>query len=769
MELVRHGGCVIRSLTGLTAVVCLAVFESGVFADDVPGLRRLSSGRQPVADAPLAPGRDSTTEAASPRRSMDPHFNPLPRSIRPMSGTENDLRDVPAQRPPRPALNLQSELPPPVPGIEAPLPLPAAAAGRTSEIGGGERLKLIEFRQMPLVDAMQAFADQADVNIVVSPEAAKTEVSVYLKNVTARQALDAITKAHGLYYKIDEQSGIVRISTTKEYRQTLADFQDEQTEVFTLLYPNPYVVALAIRNTFGDRVRLGIGDQQTDQEQFLDLTQRLQRFDLIDTRNQGLGTFQNNQALNGQGGFGNQFGLGGRGQFGAGGRGQFGNQFGLGGQFGQLGNQFGGFGNQFGNQGQQANPANDTDRKPLENLSPEDIFLIEQARQAGEAAEGLSGLLERNRATIYVSVIRRNNQLIVRTGDELIMRQIKDLVSRLDVPTPLVLLEVKVLNVSLFDGFHSVFDYQLTDGSKNAATFNSGLFSGIPAQTATNVALASSGFVGPTVVGTGIAASAGDLTFQYVSDSFRARMQLLEDKNRVTVMTSPLLLTANNEVSRIFIGETRPITTGFNAAQTVAQQGAVVTASATAQTEQRDIGQSLLITPSINADRTVTLRIVQETSRLGMPANILAPDEDGALVNRPVDTVQRSTVSGTLIAKDGLTVAIGGLISDEVRDSRAEVPVLGKVPVLGFFFRRQGTGRGRTETIIMVRPYVFNTPSESAALSQQLIPELSIHPKATDVSGTLNTFLPHETLRPNPPLNECENIFRFHSVEPRSY
>ena len=651
-------------------------------------------------------------------------------------------------------------------------------------IGDGQPLKLIEFRSVPLVDAMQTFADQAGINIVASPDASKIEISVYLKNVTAKQALDAITKAHGLYYKVDDASRIVRISTTKEYRQTLADFQDEQTEVFTLLYPNPYVVALAIRNTFGDRVRLGMGDMQSDQDQFQDLTQRLQRFDLIESRNQGLGTFQNNQNGGGQNGLNNQLGIGGRGNQ-LGGIGGRGNQFSSSGQFGnQSGGQFGGgFGNQFGG-GQQTNPANDMDRKPLENLSPEEIFAIEQARQNGTASESLSGLLERNRASIYVSVIRRNNQLVVRTGDELMMCQIKDLVLKLDVPTPLVLLEVKVLRVDLFDGFHSVFDYQLTDGSKNAGTFSQGDFLGIPAKSAANIAVAGSTFGAGSP---GLAASAGDLTFQYVNESFRARMQLLENKNRVTVVTSPILLTANNEVSRIFVGDTVPVTTSSNSASVTQPNGGnnggngAVTSNAPT-TELQDIGQALLITPNINADRTVTLRIAQEQSELRLNGGkILVPtvvtqtnllgvaSNSVTFTNQTIDTVQRRQITGTIVAKDGLAVAIGGLISESAQDNRDEVPVLGKVPVLGFFFRRQGSGRGRTELIVMVRPYVFNTPSESAALSQQLIPELSIHPKAMDPSGTLNTFLPHEVIRPNPPTNECENIFRFHSVEPKSY
>ena len=84
-----------------------------------------------------------------------------------------------------------------------------------------------------------------------------------------------------------------------------------------------------------------------------------------------------------------------------------------------------------------------------------------------------------------------------------------------------------------------------------------------------------------------------------------------------------------------------------------------------------------------------------------------------------MDTVQTQVVTGTVVAKDGLTVALGGLITEGVADSRAEVPVIGKLPVIGFFFRRQVTIRSRTELVVLIRPYVFNTPSESAALERR--------------------------------------------------
>ena len=181
------------------------------------------------------------------------------------------------------------------------------------------------------------------------------------------------------------------------------------------------------------------------------------------------------------------------------------------------------------------------------------------------------------------------------------------------------------------------------------------------------------------------------------------------------------------------------------------------------------MGTDLLITPNINADRTVTLRILQEVSNIIKGgADVYLPTNNG-FTQSPIDIVNSQSVSGTVVGMDGLTVAIGGLIQENLTDSRAEVPILGKLPIIGFFFRQQNTARSRTELIILIRPYVFSTPCESAATNCKLIQELSIHPKAVNPNGGLNSFLPHEVLRANPPVTECQKIFRFHSLEPKTY
>lgn len=651
------------------------------------------------------------------------------------------------------------------PGVED-LPGPPAVPGQ-----GPSLLELVEFRQVPLRDALRLFSEQTGLNVVASQNAGDTIVSTFLRSVTPMAALETLTKTHGLFYRQDPRTGIISIYTRDEFNESLASFQEEEIRVFTLLYPNAMDAAQAIADIFGDRVILGLGGNAS--QTFTELTERFDRFDLIDGRSQGLGLFGGGGGFGGGGFGGGGFGGGGFGGGGFGGGG-FGGRGGFGGVGGIGGGGFGGArrsdllrNSRTGRQAIDTIAEAEAETIPLENLTPEQIQALANVQRGEAEQEIIDNLIRRSQASIYVTVISRQNQLVVRTSDPRTMEQIVALIAQLDIPTPLVLLEVKILEVDLSDGFNSAFDYQFSDGSTVAGGFTSG---DILPPDSDALAGAARRFASLTPAGTGL--REGDLLFQVVSESFRFRMQLLESKNRVTQLATPLLLTANNEVSRLFVGEEVPLNRSFSGPQPITDGGVIggaAFAAGSTAIEFRPVGTTLLITPSINADRSVTLRILQETSNIVQNgATVLVPTDTG-FAPQDVDIVRSRTVSGTIVAKDGLSVAIGGLIDEAAQDNRSGVPVIGKLPVVGFFFRRQDTRRTRSELIVVIRPYVFNTPTESAHLSKCLLEQVSLHPNAPDPRGTLDTFAPHEVVRPNPPLNPLQTIFRFHSLEPKVY
>jgi general secretion pathway protein D len=699
------------------------------------------------------------------------------------------LLSLSAQEPPRPDANgaqpakqifaQEPAAEPPVPVLPPPREmgtLESAAAEDTSP-----PLQLVDFRDLSMDDAMRLLSQQSGLKIVVSPAAGKVRVSLFLANVKPLVAIAALTQTYGMIYSRNPGTGIIRIYTSKEYQSDLGSFREEDTKVFTLLYPNAADAGQAIRDIFGDRVRLGQGT--ADDRILLDLQRRFNRFDIVDERSLGLGLTALSSGFGGGG-------VGGVGGFGAGGG------VGAGGGFGAGGGRGGSFGggtftqplsnlNQQVTSQQQIQQENRQLNEFFQNLSPAERQAIENAigtmggkDNAGDRSKLLE-LLHRQPANIYVTVIGRNNQLIVRTSDPITMAHICSLIEQIDVPTPVVLLEVKVLQINLADDFNSMFDFQFTDGHLVAGGFsptpppNAPLVNGNilpPGADALSTAARRFAEIAPGPIPT---IPANNLLFQVVSSNFRWRMQLLESKNRVTELATPLLMTANNEVSTIFSGQSIPITVGFSPSQVVPSGVATATTVApTPITQLEPIGTTLLITPNINADRTVTLRLVEENSSVVKNGGTIpVPSADGTVVNQvQVDIVSSQKVSGTFVAKDGLAIAVGGLIQEGLNDTRAEVPVLGKVPYLGFFFRQQTTTRTRTELVFVIRPFILTTPGESTEASRGLLKALSLHPNIQkDDLSTLGTYNPQEIIRPHPPETELQNILRVHTIYPKDF
>jgi general secretion pathway protein D len=665
--------------------------------------------------------------------------------------------------------------------LPAPRRVPPGTPGAADD--PGPTLDLVEFRDLSLDEAMRILSQQSGLKIVPSAEASKIRVTLFLKDVPALTAVRALAQAYSLIYRRDDDLGIIRITTRDENTRDLSSFVEEQTRVFTLLYPNAVDAAVAIRDLFGDRVQLSFGADDADMLQ--DIQNRLDRFDVIDERSLGLGVSQ------GFGGFGGGFGGfgGGFGGFGGGvlgGAGFGGNLGGFGGGLGGSGAFRGStrtgsvFSRPFDNQQLQRQfvpqPATDqTDRRTrFADLSADDIQAIQDAALGREGADRsrILELLRRRPATIYVTIVRRNNQVIVRTGDPVTMQQICELIQFIDVPTPVVLLEVKVLAIDLRDDFNSVFDLQFAD-----AVLQAGNFSRTQGADFGNILppLANIGAPPPTrpqpINPQGGGLLPNHLIYQIVSDNFRWRLQLLETKNRVTEVATPLLMTANNEVSQIFTGRQIPVTVGFTPAQVATGFGANAVAAATPITVLQLIGTTLLITPNINVDRTVTLRILEENSRLiKNGGTIPVPNANGNITEVPIDVVDARRVSGTIVSKDGCTIAIGGLIEESLKDARAEVPILGHLPCVGFLFRQQNTIRERRELVFLIRPFVLTTPGEATARSQEVVESLSIHPMVQKADlTTLNAFSPLEPLRPNPPQTPAQMIFRVHTILPKDF
>jgi len=164
-------------------------------------------------------------------------------------------------------------------------------------------------------------------------------------------------------------------------------------------------------------------------------------------------------------------------------------------------------------------------------------------------------------------------------------------------------------------------------------------------------------------------------------------VRALETDANANILSTPTLLTLDNEEAAIVIGQNVPFVTGQ-----YALTGAATTPTPFQTVERRDVGLTLRIKPQISEGGTVRLQIYQEVSSVQDQTN-----PAGVITNK-------RAVASTVLVDDGQIVVIGGLIQDTVNDGVQKVPVLGSIPLLGGLFRYKTRSHSKTNLMIFLRP-----------------------------------------------------------------
>jgi len=175
-----------------------------------------------------------------------------------------------------------------------------------------------------------------------------------------------------------------------------------------------------------------------------------------------------------------------------------------------------------------------------------------------------------------------------------------------------------------------------------------------------------------------------------------ALVRALETDANANILSTPTLLTLDNEEAAIIIGQNVPFITGQ-----FAQTGASTTATPFQTIERRDVGLTLRIKPQISEGGTVRLQIYQEVSSVQDKTN-----PAGVITNK-------RAVESTVLVDDGQIVVIGGLIQDTVTDGVQKVPVLGDIPLLGGLFRYKTRSRIKTNLMIFLKPTLVRNSEDS--------------------------------------------------------
>lgn len=178
----------------------------------------------------------------------------------------------------------------------------------------------------------------------------------------------------------------------------------------------------------------------------------------------------------------------------------------------------------------------------------------------------------------------------------------------------------------------------------------------------------------------------------------------LESDTNANILSTPSLVTVDNEEAKIVVGSNVPFVTG-----TYTSTGTTSSVSNPFQTiERKDVGLTLKIKPQITEGGTIRLQISEETSAV--------IDSTSSNANGP-STTKRS-LDSVVIANDGEIIALGGLVQDTYSGGVDKVPVLGDLPILGPLFRSDTRKRSKTNLVIFLRPRIIRTASDARAITE---------------------------------------------------
>jgi general secretion pathway protein D len=185
----------------------------------------------------------------------------------------------------------------------------------------------------------------------------------------------------------------------------------------------------------------------------------------------------------------------------------------------------------------------------------------------------------------------------------------------------------------------------------------------------------------------------------YVLSSLATFLQQNGDGN---VLSTPTLLTLDNEEAKIVVGQNVPFVTGQYTNNNT-NNGSV---NPFQTVERKDVGLTLKVKPQISETGTVKLTIFQEVSSIDYTKSSTA----GLITNK------RSIESNVLV-DDGSIIVLGGLLSDEYSGAASQVPLFGDIPVLGWLFKSESRTRSKKNLMVFLRPVVMRDAAASDALS----------------------------------------------------
>lgn len=320
-------------------------------------------------------------------------------------------------------------------------------------------------------------------------------------------------------------------------------------------------------------------------------------------------------------------------------------------------------------------------------------------------------------AEVNIEASESTNALVI-TAPPAVLDQLADVVAKLDIRRAQVLVEAVIVEVS----------QELTQSL--GVEWNTSL-SGNGLEGATRFGL---GAVGDTVAEELLAP--GLSLGVYRHGSLRALLRALASTSDANILSTPSVITLDNQEAKILVGSNIPLITGQSTGSSSSTENPFTTF------ERQDIGVTLKITPQINRGDAITLDILQEVESV---ADTTATAQD-------VVTNKRS-ISTKVLVEDNAMLVLGGLISDEVSEVVDKVPLLGDLPLVGGLFRSTTDRRTRRNLMVFIHPRIVTDPAVADEVTRQRYEQMrdqQLKYSSGKLSAEAKPVLPEfETIRPN--------------------
>lgn len=307
-------------------------------------------------------------------------------------------------------------------------------------------------------------------------------------------------------------------------------------------------------------------------------------------------------------------------------------------------------------------------------------------------AVAMPGIIQADAAT---------NSIII-TASDAVYNNLRAGLDKLDVRRAQVYVEALIAEITADKAAEFGIQWQNLSGlGKTSAQAFGGTNFGTPGQ---NIAAISQN-PGSAARGLNIGVVKGQVTIPGIGQivNIGLLVRALESDANANILSTPTLLTLDNEEASIIIGQNVPFITGQ-----YALSGAATTPTPFQTVERRDVGLTLRIKPQISEGGTVRLQIYQEVSSV-----------DAATANPAGVTTNKRAVASTVLVDDGQIVVIGGLIQDTVSDGVQKVPLLGDIPLLGALFRYKTRTHNKTNLMIFLRPTLVRDSQRADAYTSE--------------------------------------------------